>query len=217
MTGFIFDMDGVLLDSIHIWFESEQYILDRVGITLSKEERDELNTLTLEEAGVWFHERFGVLGSGDEVAQAIIDYMLGFYRDQVEAKSGAIEFVRALHEAGAPICVLSSSPQAFIQAGLAHAGLRGFFSDDRLISAEDSGLTKRAPETFEKVCSLLGTQPSDTWLFDDSWYALQTANGVGLHCAGIHSSDKCGTHDELVRYCEVVAEDFAALDPADYL
>lgn len=217
MSAFIFDMDGVLLDSIHIWFESEQFILDSVGITLSKGERDELNTLTLEEAGVWFHERFGVLGSGDEVAHAILDYMLGFYRDQVVAKPGAVEFVRALHEAGAPMCVLSSSPQAFIQAGLAHAGLRGFFSDDRLISAEDSGLTKRAPESFEKVCALLGTQPGDTWMFDDSWYALQTANGVGLPCVGVHSSDKCGTHDELARYCKQVVDDFTTLDACRFL
>ena len=55
MAGFIFDMDGCLLDSINLWFDSEQYVLDMVGAKLTKDERDELNTLTLEEAGDWFH------------------------------------------------------------------------------------------------------------------------------------------------------------------
>ena len=97
MRGLIFDMDGVLLDSVHVWFESERYVLERAGITLSKEERDELNTLTLEEAGVWFHERFGIFGSGADVSRMILDFMLGFYRNEVQAKSGALEFVRACH------------------------------------------------------------------------------------------------------------------------
>ena len=74
MSAFIFDMDGCLLDSIKIWHEAEQHILDDAGVVLSKAERDELNALTLDEAGLFFHERFGILGDGAEVAQAIIDY-----------------------------------------------------------------------------------------------------------------------------------------------
>ena len=217
MRGFIFDMDGTLLDSIHVWFESERFVLERAGITLSKEERDELNKFTLEEAGAWFHERFGVFNSGEEVVAAIRDFMLGFYRSEVQTKPGAFEFVRAVHEAGEPLCVLSSSPLAFIQAGLEHTGLSEFVPDSMMISAEDRGLAKRDPATFDEVCGLLGTEPADTWLFDDSWYALETARGKGLRCVGVHSADKCGTHEELARYSELVVDDFAPLDPADFL
>ena len=78
MAGFIFDMHGCLLDTIWLWHEAEQRVLDTVGITLTKEQRDELNALTLDEAAVWFHERFGIMGSGEEVARAIVDYMLEF-------------------------------------------------------------------------------------------------------------------------------------------
>ena len=217
MTGFIFDMDGCLLDTIWLWHEAEQSVLKHAGITLSKSERDELNALTLEEAGAWFHERFGIMGSGGEVARAIIDYMLDYYRTKAEANPGVIEFVSAIHAAGAPMCVLSSSPQAFLQAGLGHAGLKGFFTDDLIISAEDMGLAKRNPDTFRHVCSLLGTEFADTWLFDDSWYALACAHDVGLRTVGTYSSDGCGSHEELERYCERVIDDFTSLAAGDFL
>lgn len=217
MSGFIFDMDGVLLDSIHIWYESEQAILDMAGITLTKEQADELNALTLAEAGHWFHEQFGIMESGEQVSRAVVDRMLSFYNNEVEAKTGAFDFVRAVHEAGAPLCVLSSSPQAFLQAGLGHAQLKQFFEDDLIISADDAGLTKRSPETFRTVCEKLGTQLGDTWLFDDSWYALATAHELGVRCVGVYSADGCGTHEKLGQYAEIVADDFSGLDARSFI
>ena len=92
-----------------------------------------------------------------------------------------------------------------------------FFGDELIISAEDRGWAKRNPSTFELTCELLGTEPADTWLFDDSWYALATAHDCGLRTVGVFSFDSCGTHEELARYCDKVVDDFTELDIRDFL
>ena len=133
-----------------------------------------------------------------------------------QANPGAVEFVHSISAVGAPLCVLSSSPQAFLQAGLAHAGLKGFFDDSLIISAEDEGWSKRNVRTFDLVCERLGSRPNDTWLFDDSWYALATAHKAGLHTVGTFSDDRCGSHEELARYCDLVVDDFLSLSLGDF-
>ena len=217
MAGFIFDMDGTLLDSIAIWHKAESNVMQHIDGELSKEQRDELNTLTLEEAGIFFHERFGLMESPEAVVQSLLDYMLNFYRTAVVPRPGVEEFVRAVYEAGASLCVLSSSPQSFIQAGLKRTGLDCYFRDDLLISAEDLGLVKRDSRTFEIVCERLGTKPAETWLFDDSWYALASAQQAQLRCIGVFSTDKSGTLEELRQYSEQVVCDFTELSAQDFL
>ena len=208
-AGVIFDIDGTLLDTIDAWHEVEDRLLADAGITLSKAERDELSSLTLDEAGVFFCERFDGVDTPEQVRDLIVEHLLDYYRTRSVPVAGAEEFVAQLHRRDVPMAVLSSSPQSFLQAGLGRTGL-----PERLraiVSVDDVEGSKRDRATYHHVCSLLGTAPGDTWFFDDSWYALKAARAAGLRTVGVFSSDNCGTHEELARYSERVIEDFTEL------
>ncbi len=211
-TLLMLDCDGTLLDTIGAWHQAERHVAERAGAVLTKDERDELNTLTLEEVGTFFHDRYGLGAGAADVMQMINDFMIDFYRTRSSANPGALEFVKAAHAAGVAMCVLSSSPLEFLQVGLGRCGFLPYVGE--LISVEEIGMTKRNPATYPFVCERMGCSPDNSWLFDDSWYALEAARKAGLRTVGVFSTDLCGTHDQLAEHAEVVADTFDELDRA---
>lgn len=214
-VGFIFDCDGTLMDTIDAWHAAEDALLAQAGIELTKEQSDQLNTLTLDEAGIFFHRNFDVFESPAQVIALIEEYLLDFYRTKATLKPGVAEFLAALERAGAPMAVLSSSPQSFLRAGLGRAGILDIFQV--VVSVDDVAGTKRDCATYCDVCQQLGLAPWRTWFFDDSWYALSAAGQAGLRPFGIHSADRCGTHGELARFAVGVKDDFSELDAWEFL
>ena len=212
--AFIFDCDGVLLDSIGAWHNLDAQLASEAGITLTDADRDALNASTLDEAAAYFHEHYAIGNSSADVEHRFMTILLDYYLHHAEEVPGALAFVKAAREAGFVLCVLSSSPQAFLQAGLGRAGFLDEISI--VLSAEQLPFKKRDSAMYPHVCGLLGVSLEDTWFFDDSWYALQTAHDAGLHTVGVFSADQCGTHEQLAAYGELVVDDFLGLDVADF-
>ena len=207
--GFIFDCDGVLLDSIHAWHEVDARLAREAGIEFTKADRNALNASTLGEAAVYFHEHLGIGESVQDVLNRVDEYLLEFYQTSAEANPGALAFVRKMREEGAPLCVLSSSPQRYLRAGLGRAGFLDLI--ETVLSAEELPAKKRDSHLYPQVCAMLNTIPAQTWLFDDSWYALAAAHEAGLHCVGVFSANECGTHELLAAHSEYVVDSFEEL------
>lgn len=213
-VGFIFDCDGVLLDSIGAWHDLDATLAQEAGIVLTKEDRNTLNSSTLDEAAAFFHEHYGVGASAEEVEKRFNEILFEYYRDRASEVPGALAFVRAVHQTGAPVYVLSSSPQSFLQAGLTRAGFMDYLDD--VLSVEGLPYKKRDVRMYPYLCNELGLDISRTWFFDDSWYAIATAHEAGMRCVGVFSHDACGSHDQLAAYSELVIDDFLDLKVSDF-
>ena len=181
--GVIFDCDGTLLDSSGVWHEMEDEFSRRAGVRLTKADTDELNTLTVPESGAFFHERFGLGASAADVVGMIDEFVLGYYRERACERPGALAFVRALAERGVAMSVASSSPQAYLQAGLETAGFLPYL--DAVVSVDDVGKPKREPAVYDRARELMGTPLCSTWGFEDSSYAVRTLRAAGYRTMGV--------------------------------
>ena len=213
--GAIFDCDGVLIDSTAAWIHAEARVADLGNIELSAADADFLNACTVEEAARWFHNERGVFESEEAVVRTIDEFMVDFYGAQAEALPGAIDFVRSLSAAGVPLAVVSSSPTRYLELGLEHCGLAPYF--DYVVSSEAMGMTKREPDVFKHALDLLGTDAAATWVFDDSYYALETARSLGLRTIGVYSNDVSGAHEQLAARAEQVIEGLGEFAPESLL
>lgn len=116
-----------------------------------------LNANTLPEAAAFFHRECGLGSSVEEVLDDAHQILLSEYRDNVLARSGAVELARRLSGDGVKLAVASSSPVDFLQAGLERAGIFDLF--DVVASAEGEGRTKSDPSSAQASLSGLAQIP----------------------------------------------------------
>lgn len=213
--GVIFDCDGTLIDSMGVWHDLEAELARRAGVTLTTEDSQTLTTLNIPESAQFFHDRFGLGKSGEEVVGMMDEIMLAYYRTRAEARPGALAFLDALAQRGVVMSVASSSPQPFLQAGLACAGITPYLS--AIVSVEDVHSNKRHPKVYDHTRQLMGTPLATTWGFEDAIYAVRTLVGAGYGTVGVYDHDNSGTWEELSAEADLAIRNFEELDAGEFL
>ena len=203
------------MDTMGLWVSMEDELALRVGRRLTGEERDTLRSLTIPETGVYLHERLGLLESPQAVVEEIGRMAYGYYEHSCELRPGALAFVQALCDAGVRCSIASSSPRAFLEAGVAHTGLAPYL--DAVVSTDDVGASKRESFVYDRARELMGTPLAQTWVFEDAAYTFATTRDTGYHSVGIYDSDDTGTFEELSRLADVAIRGYGELDFARFL
>lgn len=199
LKGAIFDMDGTLIDSLGLWDilwadfgkrygDGTPFVPDEVTDRY-------IRTVILPEAMRFLHERCRIGGSAEEVFRVADDCFINFYRTKVELKPGVREFLDSCAANGVKMCIASAGEPHLIQAVFEHCDLGKYFSG--VVSCASVGKGKEAPDVFLAARERLGTPMDETWVFEDSVLALETAHKAGFHTVGIYD---CHNHDpERVR------------------
>lgn len=185
--GAIFDVDGVLLDSMGIWHDLGARYLRGLGITPEPGLNDRLFAMSMEQGAAYLHTRYGLAQSAAQV-QADIETMLrGFYYNEVQAKPGAAALLAALEARGIPMAAATSSPRTHVTRALDRLGLLGYFRT--ILTTGELHTTKHEPDIYLLAAQALGTAPAQTLVFEDSLYALQTAKAAGFAAIGVYDAN----------------------------
>lgn len=213
--GVIFDCDGTLIDSMDAWRDLEGELGRRVGVELTSEDRQTLCTLNIPESAQYFHDRFGLGASGDEVVGMMDEIMLDYYGHRAVARPGALAFIDGLARHGVVMSVASSSPKPYLEAGLACAGIAPYL--EAVVSVEDVHSSKRNPKVYDHTRNLMGTSTALTWGFEDAIYAVRTLARAGYGTVGVYDHDLSGTWGQLSAEADLAIRSFEDLDAERFL
>ncbi|WP_306484038.1 HAD family phosphatase [Anaerococcus sp.] len=203
MKSLIFDVDGTILDSMPMWLELENNLLEKYGYTmasLDKEVKDTIESLSIEGMSKYIADTIAKDMTFKEVYhyfRSSIDYK---YSNEVEVKEGAIEIIKNLYDKGVQLSVASSSSSDCIIKAFKRIGIYDYF---RLIAtADNTGLKKSQREFWITLAKKLQRDPDQIILYDDSLYAIETAKKVGIEVVGIKDFP-CNETDweEIVSIC----------------
>ena len=123
-TAVVFDMDGVLLDSEPVHYEALRSLLASEGISWTPGDHEQSLGKTIEDTWAGLRARHGASALPGDLDARYGALMLARYRAGIDLVPGALGLLRRLASLGVPLAVASSSPRAWVDAGLQGAGNR---------------------------------------------------------------------------------------------
>ena len=181
MALIIFDCDGVLVDSEPLANRVLNEHLRAVGLDLALDESTALFTgLSMNSSVALIEARLGRRLPERFVPdlRAATEHA---FRGSLQPVSGIASVLERLRS---PSCVASSGIHSKIRRSLELTGLRRFFPDGRIFSAEDVSRGKPAPDLLLHGASRLGFAPADCIVVEDSRPGVLAARAAGMRVFG---------------------------------
>ena len=181
----LFDNDGVLVDTEHLYFRANQVALAGVGIDLDADAYVEL--FLREGKGAWHLARERGLGPGDiEALRAARDRL---YLELVAGADvvipGVADIVPALARRYRLAIVTSSERGPFARTH-ARTGLLQHF--ELVLAQGDYARAKPEPDPYLRAVERLGVPADRCLVIEDSERGLRAAKAAGLRCWVIPSA-----------------------------
>ncbi len=186
VNGIIFDVDGTLLDSMPFWKNVGNRFLDSVGVKPKEDTEERLRSMSLYDAAIYYKNECGVPMAEQEIIDRINRLMEEFYMNENALKPGMADILKIFHEKGIKMCIATATDRYLIEAALKKNGIDGYFM--KIFTCNEVGVGKEEPLIFDKAAKYMGTDKTDTVIFEDALYAVRTAKNAGYTVVAVEDS-----------------------------
>lgn len=200
IKGAIFDMDGTLLESMHMWLNLGGDYLKENGFIPPEDINDILLTLTMKESADFFINILGLKKTREQVISEVNSHIEDFYRNQVTAKEGAEKFLKRLAAKNVKMCIATATDRYLVEAALKRCGIREYFSE--IFTCSEVGKGKHEPDIYFAAQKHLATDIGETAVFEDALYAAKTAAKAGFRVVGVFDENSASDWQELSKTAE---------------
>ena len=191
MKAFIFDLDGIIVDTAKYHFKSWRIISKNFGFELLETQNELLKGLSREESlerllswaeiSIDEFERKKCLEKKNELYKGFINNL-----SQMDILPGVIKLINFAALKGIPIALGSASKNA--HQILKKLGIENKFKV--IIDGNSTSKSKPHPEVFLKGAQILGINPEEVIVFEDSIAGVNAANKAKMVSVGICKGGK---------------------------
>ena len=168
IKGVIFDVDGVLLNSMPVWENLGELYLDHLGIEAEKNLGETLFEMSLEEAADYLISHYNLEKTVEEVVQGLNKEVEDYYAKRVPLKEGVRQYLEEFRERKIPMVIATTGDRKNAEAALSRLKVLPYFQG-----------------VFTALLQL-DTEPEQTWVFEDTYQALRTAKHAGFKTVAVY-------------------------------
>ncbi len=187
----IFDADGTLMDSMHIWDTLDGAYLTTHGII--PDEISIFRKYGYNGAINYMIEHYNLDKTFDEIKADMMKILEYYYYNVATAKPGIKAFLQKLSDNGVKCAVATATDRYLMEPALERNGLLQYF--DAVFTTVEVGISKDEPDIFNLARNFLGAD-DDTFIFEDASYAIDTAKRAGYKVIAVedYSAEKDREH-----------------------
>ena len=190
IKGFLFDLDGVIVDTAVFHFQAWRRLAQKLGGDFTEEQNEQLKGVSRVDSLKKIIEWTGATVSDEEFLTLMVEKN-EWYLELVQglgpqdALPGALNFLQTAYDQGIKIALGSASKNAPMI--LEKLGITPLFT--AIIDGNNVVNGKPHPEVFLKGAEALGLKPSECVVFEDSIAGVQAAKTGGMSSVGIGDAE----------------------------
>jgi HAD superfamily hydrolase (TIGR01509 family) len=205
----IFDLDGVLIDSEHVWDEARRILAEERGGRWTENASRDMMGMSSVEWSLYMHDVVGIPDPPEEISAEVVRRLEPIYRAELPLVEGAVEAVERL-AARWPLGLASSSNRELIDLVLELSDLERYFA--ATVSSEEVARGKPAPDVYLEAARRLGVPPEKCAAVEDSENGILAAKAAGMRVLAIPNPDY-PPHDDALAAADDVLRALAELTP----
>ena len=203
----IFDIDGTLVDSMHVWTDIDDIFLEKYHLEEPENFHEGMEGKSYSETAQYFLDLFPELPhTKQELEDEWHEMAFEIYTKELQLKKGAYDFIVDMHKTGIKLGIATSNSRDLAEGLLMNTGVWQYL--DAVWTSDEAKAGKPAPDVYLKVAESLGVKPERCLVFED------VPNGI---LAGINAGMKvCAVEDAFSKPQEERKKELADYYIQDY-
>ena len=210
IKGAIFDIDGTLLDSMPVWENAGARYLATLGIKARSDLKERLDALSLPEGALYMQTEYKLSVTIEEILEGVNQVVKDFYFKEAVLKPGVCDLIQKLKKNQVRLIIATATDAEMAKSALIRNGIWKDF--DGMITCEEAGAGKTSPKVFELAREHLQTKKEETWVFEDSLYAVKTASKAGFPVCSIYDAYSRDNTEEIRTFSDIYVKNFYEIE-----
>ena len=153
IKGAVFDLDGTILDSMHVWDDlADKYLLS-IGITPPEGLNEIFVKMTTMQSACWLKENLNIDKDVNEIIDGYNVLLNRFYREEVCLKKEFVECYEYMKKNNIPMLIATSCEINNVKVSLKRHGLEDKF--EYILTCSELATDKTKPFIYIKAAELL--------------------------------------------------------------